>query len=271
VIPALPKLTPGGLKRGRREKNMNRKKLTFSMFCFFLILFILAESHLTNAYEKNQISGLYYQDKNGYFACIPPQGWKQEDFPEETIRSKVIFLDPQNIPIHIIVLSGPERNNYDLNLLFEDTSQRINQLRKKYSNGTFQVILSERVEWGNRKAIIIKSIIPSIIYQETIQALNKNIYYSISFTATTQNEYNKHYEVFQKFLKNFLILELDKKFSEADLLKCSISRYKALAKTYEMLGNIGAAIDCIQNAISLDPNNKELLDLKSKYESQLSR
>ncbi|NOS69627.1 MAG: hypothetical protein HOP33_06830 [Verrucomicrobia bacterium] len=48
-----------------------------------------------------------YSDKNGYFAAFPPSGWIQKDFPSETIRSKVEFIEPKRADVNIRVIVGP--------------------------------------------------------------------------------------------------------------------------------------------------------------------
>ena len=51
-----------------------------------------------------------YNDKNGYFTALAPTGWRQKDFPEETVRSKVEFINEQKGNISIRVIAGPVQN-----------------------------------------------------------------------------------------------------------------------------------------------------------------
>jgi len=260
-----------------------------------------------------------YKDSNGYFAAIPPSGWKQQDFPSETVRSKVAFNHPQPKGPGVRIIAGPvPRSGYSLDDLLAENKEKIDTLLKpKFPGGVFSVskktfgdretvvqknsipgtmeqnivmyvdddLLAENKEkidtllkpkfpgrvfsmskkmFGDREAVVQRNSIPGTMEQKIVMYVNKDIWYSIAFSASSQKEYESVTPIFQKFLNSFTILETGREFSDAERKGAVLAKYKRLAEIFEQSGNTAEALGWVQEGLEVDPNNKELSAIQAR-------
>jgi tetratricopeptide (TPR) repeat protein len=204
-----------------------------------------------------------YNDNNSYFAAIPPSGWKLQTYPSETVRSKVGFNDPRAKGVGIRIIAGPvPRSGYSLDDLLAENKEKIDTvLKTKFPSGAYSV---SKANIGDRIAVVQKNSIPGILEQKVVMFVNKNIWYSVAFSATSKKDYESVATTFQKFLNSFTILDSGRKFSEAEMKDAVLAKYKRLAKIYEQDGNIAEALAWIKEGLEVDPSNRALLDVQAR-------
>jgi tetratricopeptide (TPR) repeat protein len=204
-----------------------------------------------------------YKDNNGYFAAIPPSGWKQQDYPSETVRSKVAFNDPRPNGPDVRIIAGPvPRSGYSLDDLLAENKEKIDTVFKPKSPSGVYSVSKEKI--GDREAVIQKNSMPGVMEQKVVMYVNKDIWYSIAFNATSKKEYESVAATFQKFLNSFTILETGRKFSDAEMKGAVIAKYKRLAEIYEQNGNTAEALVWVKEGLEVDPNNKDLADIQTR-------
>jgi len=207
-----------------------------------------------------------YRDQNGYFGALPPEGWKQKDFPSETIRSKVEFYHPKENQVNIRIISGPVSAQHTLDDLYKENQQKIDDyFRTNYPNGVFTMT---KGEMGEYQAIIQRNSIPGLLEQEIVMTVNKGLAYSIAFSAPTKTQFDSYYPTFQKFLQSFIILETGKIFTDEEIQATLVAKYKRLAELHEQAGLIEEALQYVEMGLSLDPNNAELIAMKERLQSK---
>jgi len=209
-----------------------------------------------------------YRDQNGYFAALPPAGWSQEDYPEETIRSKVAFHGPEGVTIRII--AGPTPTpGYSLDDLYRENKAKCETvLPAKFPNGTFAV---KRGKLGERDAVLQTASIPSASEQEVVMAIHKGVWYSISFAAGDHDTFTQHHPHFERFCADFLIMDSDRKFSDAEVAAGLAASKKRLAELHAAAGHQAEALQYVKEGLALDPTNKALQEMKADLEAKLGQ
>ncbi len=203
-----------------------------------------------------------YRDRNGYFAALPPEGWSQEDYPSETIRSKVAFHHPENSNIVIRILaSAAPSENYTLEDLYIENQQKIPALQRQYSNA---IINLTKGKMGEYQTVVMRTSIPNLLEQEITQLVEANVYYSIAFSTITKTQFENNYKTVEKFLREFLVLKADRRFSEEELRATLVARSKRLAELNEQMGQIDEALRFVREGLAIDPDNTDLKSMESR-------
>jgi hypothetical protein len=218
---------------------------------------------LTMAVSLAQSSENVYKDKNGYFVAFTPAGWGKQDYPEETIRSKVAFNNPQINGVNIRVIAGPTPTEpYTLDDLLQENQQKIDTILKpRFPSGSF-TIRKENIR--GREGIVQLNSIPGTAEQKVVMFVNKNIWYSIAFSANSKSDYNKATAVFQRFLDSFIILDSGKRFTDAEIKAALVARCKRIAKLYIEMGQKGEALYWVNQGLAVDPDDVELKQMKQQ-------
>lgn len=218
---------------------------------------ILAVTTVSLAQAEKDI----YRDKNGYFAAVRPQEWRQQDYPEETVRSKVAFHHPQIKGVTIRIISGPTPTpSYSLDDLLEENQNKIATFFKpKFPSGTFTVT---REKISDRDAVVQRNSAPGLGEQEVVLYVNKNIWYSIALGANSKGDLDRASTDFQSFLNSFTILDPGKKFSDKEIRSGLVAKYKRVAKLWEEQGRKADALEFVNQGLAIDPNDAELKQMK---------
>ena len=137
-------------------------------------------------------------------------------------------------------------------------------MKSKFPTGVFKI---KEGEMGEYKAIILKSSIPNMVEQEMIMVINNSVLYKIAF-STSKAQFDQHYQDFQKFLQNFVVLERNTNFSDEEIRASRVARYKRLAELYEAMDNIKEALEFVKEGLKVDPNNKELKTIEMRLQSK---
>ncbi len=204
-----------------------------------------------------------FKDKNGYFGALRPKGWRQQDYPEETIRSKVAFHHPQINGVNIRIIAGPTpTESYSLDDLLTENQQKIATIFKpKFPFGSFTV-RKEKV--GDREGVVQINSAQGAIEQKIVMFVNKNIWYSIACNANSKADYDKASTAYETFLSSFTILEGGKQFTDAEVKAGLVAKYRRVAKLYVEMGQKAEALNWVNQGLDVDSNDADLKQLKEQ-------
>jgi len=181
------------------------------------VLFLFLMGLFLQAANAEGGRAVFYKDKNGYFVAKPPEDWKQEDYPSETVRSKVAFHHPIEKGVFIRIISAPLP---DPKVTFGDFYAEIKEnlgtyFRQKVPNSKCDITKGKMAE---REAVIARISAPPKVYeQEIVTFIDKGIQHNITFGANTKSQFDKNYKTFQRFLSNFVVMETTRKFSDQEI------------------------------------------------------
>ena len=169
-----------------------------------------------------------YKDKNGYFASVPPDGWKQNDSQTETIRSKVSFSAPEDSRIAIFVIVGPSPStSYTLDDAYAESKEKKNHLPPAFRGGTFDV---ERKKIAGYDAVSITMSKTGMIENRSLLFVTNNLSYTVTFSAPTKTSYDKYVKTSEVFVSNFQILDPKKTFTDVEIREVLEARDKAMKR-----------------------------------------
>jgi uncharacterized protein YggU (UPF0235/DUF167 family) len=213
-------------------------------------------------------SGWLYRDNNGYFAVWAPAGWKQEDFPGETVRSKVAFHHPKDDSVVIRLIVGPTAARYSYDTMLAETQGKIPALKKQFGAGA--TIEVSKGEVGDHKTVVLRASVPRVLEQEVVLMLNAKatIAYSTSYSTASQKAFDEHYATFRAFLEELQILESGRTFTEDDLVQAAVSKKLRLAQLHEEIGQYDLARQYVQQGLALDPDNAELKTMEERLKKK---
>ena len=214
---------------------------------------------------------ILYKDKNGYFAVISPEGWKREDYPSETVRSKVAFHHPIEKRVFIRIISAPLPDpKRTFNDFYAETKEKLGTyFRQNVPNSKCDI---NKGKMGNLETIIARISAPPEVYeQEIVTFMDKGIQHSVTFGATTKGQFDKNYKTFQQFLSNFVVMETARKFSDQEIRMSLVAKYKRLAELHEQSGLIEQALDFVTEGLSIDPSNKDLIAIEKRLQTKRSK
>jgi len=240
------------------------RKIQVINWVFFLFLIGL----FLQAAKAEGGRAVLYKDKNGYFGAKPPEDWKQEDYPSETVRSKVAFHHPTERGVFIRIISAPLPDpNVKFGDFFADIKENLGTyFRKNLPNSKCDITKGKMEE---REAVIARISAPPKVYeQEIVTFMDKGIQHNITFGATTKSEFDKNYKTFQRFLSNFVAMETARKFSDQEIRLSLVAKYKRLAELHEQSGLISEALDFVKEGLSIDPSNKDLIAIGKRLQAK---
>ncbi len=260
----------------------------FSWYSIFLVLVTILSLHLSGCANQSQNESATesiikseennqstvekansiqtYSDKKGYFIAIQPSLWQKKDFPEETIRSKIEFVDPKRSNVTIRVIVAPtETSNSSLEKLFAQVQDKINNVIKpNYPSITCSAVIKKVAE---RDAVVM-SCSGSGLEQEIVQYIVNDLNYSIALNTASKSDFNRAETKFKSFLDSFTILENGDSLSDADRLSAQVDRLKRLAILHEEIGKLSDALNYTDQGLSIDPTNEELKEIQIRLSSK---
>lgn len=202
-----------------------------------------------------------YSDKNGYFVAAVPEGWSIREYPEETIRSKVAFHSPREDRVYIRIISGPNPEDpYTLDDLLAESKEKIRTIfKRRWPSGSFT---ASKEKIADREAVVSRWSTERS-EQEIVTFVTETTWYQVALGANGPQQLRSNRPTFQAFLTNFTFPEKGKKFSEDERRAAIVAKYTRLAKLHDEMGRKSEAILFLDEALSLEPDNKELLEYKS--------
>jgi len=210
--------------------------------------------------ESKLLSDTQYHDPNGFFNITPPAGWNIKEYPGDP-RGKVKFTAPGVRGVSLLII-GMATDMSSIDEVFSSSKRSENNLKNKYkqfnpSGGR------EIINWHGQKAVKGYFRMPGRFKQESLEFLVGKQYYNPSYAAP-DSIFSKYKE--QALLSIRSIEPLLKKFSPGDARKHLVVSKLRLAKLNIQLGHQDVALRVIHEGLELDPNNRELLDLKKTLE-----
>lgn len=218
-------------------------------------------AYITDIQEANASEEQIYRDRNGYFIAVPPAGWNQMDYPSETVRSKIAFVNSREPDVLIRIIAAPiSRSPYSLNDMYEENKQKLGSVLRPRFPSVKSTITKTRID--DRDAIVWDSSGPPLGVQKIVQYVKGTAWYQIAFSTTTQKQFDKYNSTFERFLRGFVLLDKIGPYSEQDARAAIASRAKRLAELSEKMGNIDDAVRFLDEGLSIVPNDKELTQYK---------
>ena len=230
-------------------KPTKARSAAFIYLIGFSLLFIvnLAEG------AGDKLSEKQYVDPKGYFKILPPAGWQPEEFRNDP-RGKVKFVrsSPSGTMMQVIAQASPFQN---LKELLEDSERAGARLKQKYAAS----VVIEKAAFAEVQAMRFTFEIPNKLKQIQVQFILEGIHYTIAYGAPP----NSYEQFLPLALASFETFEpVLKKTSKGDSIKHVVASKLRTAKNLIQLGQSEYALTIINEGLSLDQNNKDLLELK---------
>lgn len=197
-----------------------------------------------------------YEDKNGYFVAFPPCDWTQQDYPEETVRSKVAF---QSGDVIIRVIAGPLPSG--INTLDDLYSQVQEQL-----SGVQNIKSLQKTRRGCQEAVVARIDTRNAggATQEIVQYANTTLWFSIALNCPSLTSLDNNKQLFDSFLQTFLMFESREKFTEQQKEAAQAAKYVRLVKNMREMGNADLAQVYLKEGLQSYPNDKDLQALEAE-------
>ncbi|HNW73560.1 MAG TPA: hypothetical protein PKN44_08035 [Bacteroidales bacterium] len=200
-----------------------------------------------------------YQDPNGFFSVIKPDGWNISSYTE-TSRGKVKFLNPRIEKMNIIIIGEP--NPYEN---FEELlrSSRNSDTRMKEKYQSYDVTLSskqftiDKIQYIST-TITLKKMNKKMLLIDFIQ---NNTHFTINYTSTIATFESSLPVVYDCI---YSISTSTRKFTEQNINNALVESKIKQAQFNMQMGLNDYALKYIEEGLIIDPGNKKLMDLKSK-------
>lgn len=209
--------------------------------------------------QNEEIKKNLYQDPNGYFSIIKPDGWINSEY-QETSRGKIKFMQPDNNKINVIFIGQP--NSFkSFQALMDDLKTSTKQMEGKYSASGITTKISsfkiDSVEYAKRDVTLTGL----NLQQMSVEFILNNTYITIGYVAPISS-----FEAYlPKIFASISTITTSKKtFSGANIQNAIIESKIKQAEINLQAGRKDWALLAIEEGLKLGPNNKELLELKNK-------
>jgi len=224
-------------------------------FLFLCIAFLSISLFAQNEATKKNL----YQDPNGHFSIIKPDGWKTSEY-KEVSRGKVKFIHPANSKINVIIVGQPNPFSSFQDLM-EDLKRSTKQMEAKYSSSgvstsirTFEV---EGVKYAKRDATFSGL----NIKQMSMECIIKNSYITIGFVAPISDFDNNLSSIYESIST---ITTSKNTYSDEKIKAAMVESKLKQAKINIQVGRKDWALKAIEEGLEIDPGNKKLIELKNE-------
>ena len=214
---------------------------------------------------KGNSQSAIYSDKNQYFVVLPPKGWEKEEYPNETIRSKVAFHHP-SMSILIRVTAEPTvGKDFSFDDLYTQHKVRQKQMRDLMQGGNYEMKISRL---GDLRAVLHRNSYPNGDEHEMLSVVENGIIYTIGLNAASVEELNGGRNAFEAFLNSFTPLSKGKTFSKSEINAGLVAKFRRLAELSELQGKIEEAIEFVNQGLLLDSSNLEFKVMLRRLQSK---
>ena len=227
-------------------------KKIMSLLC--LISVSLSLSAQTETAKRN-----LYQDPNGFFSVIKPDTWKISKY-SETSRGKVKFISPTNENINLIIIGEP--NPYaSFDELLKSSKNSDNRIKEKYQSYDVSVISNlftvDNIKYTS-STITLKKMDKKLFM---VDFIINNTHFSFSYASTTAS-FDTHLPSIYECL--YSLIPSNRNFTDEEILKALVESKIKQAEFNIQMGLNDYAVKYIDEGLTLDPNNKKLLELKNQ-------
>lgn len=231
------------------------------VFVILMAGFVLgiSKNSESQSIKKLYLSEKVYNDPKGFYNIRPPESWNMQEFTDDP-RGKVKFIctDAYNTVLQVIGMASPFSNFEEL---VNDAEASAERLRLKLNAS----ITIERTTFVNVPAVKMFVTIPGKLKQVQAQFLLGQNQYVLVYGAPP-DKYEEFlsiammsFETFEPLLKN-VTKEEAFRHTMASKLRTARLLIQADQKEY--------ALTVINEGLQLDPNNKELAELKKQIEGK---
>jgi len=229
-----------------------------SAFILTLILSIFCNINFAQI-TNDKLANKTYIDPKGYFKILPPDGWQKQEFSNEP-RGKVKFVrsSPTGTMLQVIAGASPFNN---LEELIEDSKRAASRLKQNYG----AITNIEKTSFAGFQAMRFTLEIPNKLKQEQIQFILGGNHYTLVYGAPP-NSFDKFHLIALASLET--IEPILKKITKEESYKHVIASKIRTAKNLIQLGQKEYALTIINEGLSIDQNNNDLLELKKSISGQ---
>jgi hypothetical protein len=130
-------------------------------------------------------NGEAYNDKNGYFSFVPPEGWLLQDLSKE-YQSKAIFVSSDGAAMIILMAGLDDDNLGSLFLLKKDLAQ---ELQQQHPDGTFDVNKSAICGFT---AVSMDFEIPNVAKKEFYFFYFDGVRFDLTYSVAKEEDFQKY-------------------------------------------------------------------------------
>ncbi len=200
-----------------------------------------------------------YTDTEGKYVFTPPPGWVEKDFPPGTWR-RISFNHPTLRSVAVLIITGPVSGGYTLENLLSENREKVRRFRQQYPSGNF-IIRKDRV--ADMDVLVFDMGIPSRLRQRIVTLLQGQTLYSLTFMAGNEKQFLENEGTFQAVMDSFVPLGEGSVYSEKEVEKALLDRYRILAELTVKLKKMDAARFYVEKGLRLSPEDETLLQLQA--------
>ena len=228
-----------------------------------VLVMVLGAAQVTAvlAADPPKLASEVYTDPKGYFRIIPPADWTIQEYKSDA-RGKVDFNWLEAGKKAQLKAIGAANPFVDFDELIQDCKNGMERVRARMG-GTFTI---ETITlFGDKAALIVHSL-PMGLHGYQVQFLAAGNYFTLAFSGTDKGIYDKYLPVFKASIETFEALP--KTADPAEARKHTLQSKIRLAQLYLQLGRKDWALTAINEGLTIDSKNEELLRLKKQAEGE---
>ena len=165
----------------------------------------------------------------------------------------------------IRIIAGPNpKDPYTLDDLLAESKEKIRTFfTPSFPNGSFTV---SKKEIADREAVVHRFSERTYGEQEIVTFVTETTWYQVTLNANASQQLSSNRPTFQAVLTSLTFPDKGKQFSEDERRAATVASYMRLAKLHEEMGKKSEAILFLNEALFLDPDNREIVEYKSRLE-----
>lgn len=205
---------------------------------------------------KNSVLAMpVYTDRNRYFTCLYPGDWRQKSFPDETIRSKVEFINPAKADLTIRIIVGPtSTRSVTADSYSHELNEKLPRLRSMFPGITWT---SRKATVAGREAVL-QTGSGAGLEQRIVNYIHDGFQYSIALNAANKQDFVTGEPMLNWILASLTLDGGSKAMTEADRKAGQVARFKRLALLCEETGQRADALGFAREGLEIDPQSEDL-------------
>jgi hypothetical protein len=243
------------------KKYKDNIMIEFLLFLTLTIIFVLGIIKILEAQSSNKqiLARNIYIDPKGFFKIRPPEGWEIEEFKDDP-RGKVKFIHP-NVFNTVLQVRG-QANPYSS---FEELVVDCERDSERLKSNLRAVTTIERISFANAASVRINITIPGKLKQIQIKFLLGENYYTLAYGAPP----DKYAEFLSTVMMSFESIEpILKNVKEEEMIRHLVAGKLRTSRNLVRAGEMEYALIIVNEGLNIDPNNKELIELKKQIENK---
>jgi len=239
---------------------MKLNMLTTFLFVLIIVLgvvLVMSKNSEAQSAKKQFLSENVYIDPKGFFKIRAPEGWQIQEFKDDPRgKVKIICPDAYNTVLQVIGMASSFSNFEEL---FRDGEAAAERLRYKFNAS----ITTEKTTFANITAVKMHFLIPGKLKQVQIQFLLGKNHYTLVYGAPP-DKYEEFLSIATMSIESFEPILRDVTKEEA--IQHTVASKLRTARLLIQTSQKEYALTVINEGLQLDPNNKDLIELKKQIE-----